>query len=187
MQPTSEAASCGPSCRAPSGPSMRATEWAAHPRFATQTLLLRSHAGFRATSAGLVARAERIEDGDPPAFESVAWTFEGWMSAMRGHEHYEESKLYPYLAWRYGTTMECLVRQHVALHRARDDVRSALRDAAAGGGAARAVARALGEHRRVLLAHLGEEESVVIPMLLELAPEEFARYYNHPIGELLPR
>ena len=105
---------------------------------------------------------------------------------MRGHEHYEESKLYPYLAWRYGTRMDCLVRQHGALHRARDDVRAALRHGIAGTASAAEVERALREHRNLLLSHLAEEESVVIPMLLELAPHEFATYYHSPIEDLLP-
>ncbi len=166
---------------------MTRPEWEAHPHYPTQTLLLRSHERFRAISRELVDSAVALPRSDPRAFESISWAFESWMSAMRSHEHYEESKLYPYLAWRYGTSMECLERQHAALHRARDEVRDALRDAKTRPHPSHDVARALTQHRRVLLAHLAEEEAAIIPMLLELAPDEFANYYERPIGELLPR
>ncbi len=173
---------CGAACRAPSGPALTRVDWLVHPRFPDQTLLLRSHQGFREISRALTERAAALPPGAAEGVASVGWQFEGWTRAMRSHEHYEEHKLYPYLARRYETTMECLVSQHGALHRAADQVRAAVSARDPGG-----LAGALDEHRRVLVAHLAEEEEVVIPMLLELAPKEFAAYLHLPIEELLRR
>lgn len=173
---------CRSACRAPDAPRIVREAWRAHERFPEQTRLLRSHEGFRAVSRELLRRVEGMPHDPVPALAPLEGTFEMWMAAMRSHERYEEGKLYPYLARRYDTTMQCLVVQHEALHRAVADVRSAFEE-----GHAPLVADALRAHRRLLVRHLDEEEEVVIPMLLELSPREFAAYVTLPIGTLMRR
>ena len=46
----------------------------------------------------------------------MADDFAWWMKGMRGHERYEERKLYPFLARRYGVSFAALERAHRMLH-----------------------------------------------------------------------
>ena len=131
--------------------------WDAHPNFPTQTLLLASHANFRRVSAHLIEHPEHS-------------LYRRWIRAMRSHEHYEERKLYPFLERRWGVSFADAIEGHEALHRLEGDVLAAF---ASGRGAS----EAMREHDEVLRAHLDLEEDLVIPMLLELRPEEFRRYY----------
>jgi hypothetical protein len=92
---------------------------------------------------------------------------------MRSHEHYEEYKLYPFLQRRFGDSTECLERGHQQLHAAVDRVRAAYT-----GLESAEISSALRAHDAVLLEHLDQEEELVIPRLLELAPDEFDAYYR---------
>jgi len=171
---------CRSPCVSPSGPSIVREAWAAHERFPAQALLLRSHASFRAVSHALVEQAG--PSGRAGGLRAIERTFEMWMAAMQNHEHYEEHKLYPYLARRYDTSMECLVGQHRSLHGAKRDVRLAFEETDPS-----LVCDALRAHRRILMRHLDEEEGIVIPMLLELEPREFDAYATLPIELLMRR
>jgi len=73
------------------------SSWTTHPNYPQQVLLLGSHRSFRATSRWLVAQA-RQGGHRSPTLASFSW----WKSAMAGHEHYEEGKLYPFLEHRWG-------------------------------------------------------------------------------------
>jgi hypothetical protein len=145
-------------------------QWRDHPRYPAQLLLVRSHAGFRAVSRHLVELAGAHERW---AADCRA-LFEAWQGSMRAHEGYEELKLYPYLACRYGVTLGALAEDHVRMHGLEREVRRAL-----GGGAADATA-ALARYDEELVAHLAREEDIVIPMLLELPADEFLRYTMLP-------
>ncbi len=175
--------SCDP-CGLPYNPVDNARDdWAEHPRFPQQALLLGSHRNFLRISDRLVADSEQLQragEQDASEIQASRWLFESWMRAMGSHEHYEEHKLYRFLAQRFGGSFGCLEEQHHALHQARDKVRDAYARADLN-----ALLAALTEHRRILRAHLDHEESVVIPLLLQLQPEEFERYYNTPISLLL--
>jgi hemerythrin-like domain-containing protein len=99
---------------------------------------------------------------------------------MGGHEGYEEGKLYPYLARRYATTLSELVGDHHALHALRDQVTEALER-----GTDREALAALCRYDDLLCEHLEREEDRVIPMLLELEPDEFTHYAHSRIDALL--
>ncbi|MFK7986498.1 MAG: hemerythrin domain-containing protein [Sandaracinaceae bacterium] len=162
-------------------PNLPRAQWRSHPRFRTQALLLGSHRNFR-----LLARdVRRLAQSRP---EPAGRRFRAWMYAMGSHEHYEESKLYPYLERRWGVSMARLVEGHEALDRCKAEVFDGFaRVQGEGSGAAGQLDRALLRLTEVLDAHLDLEEETVIPLLLELEPDEFADYYALPIGTLLAR
>jgi hypothetical protein len=141
--------------------------WDAHPHFPAQTLLLRSHQSFRSESRRLIARADSGA-GRSAVLPSFSW----WKSAMRSHEHYEESKLYPYLTHRWGLDCGPLTTGHHAL---------ATADAAVRASDGPDLVLALEAHHEVLMEHLDAEERLVIPALLALTPSEFAEYCDHPL------
>lgn len=88
---------------------------------------------------------------------------------MGGHEAYEERKLYPFLARRWGISCATAEAGHTLLGVLDTAVRSAF---SSGAG----VAKALRAHHDTLMAHLDYEEALVIPLLLALEPAEFAAY-----------
>ena len=152
-------------------------EWADHPRFPTQTLLLGGHESFRRTSRTLLRRAE--EGGDR---QGIRWVFHVWKSAMRSHERYEEHKLYPYLAHVFGISFDDARAGHEAL----GEAETAVLEAARGEGQATSeLAEALRHHDEVLVEHLALEEELVIPALLSLEPDVFERFLRQDIVRLL--
>ncbi len=161
-------------------PQLPREEWATHPHFPAHVLLLGSHENFRDINAHLVTECER---GAP--LPMLEFHYRRWIAAMRSHEAYEERKLYPFLARRFGVSSESgpiaeSERGHVALHAAHDEVVAAFSS-----GARPRVLTALRSHAAVLNAHLEQEEEMVIPALLALSPQEFREYYNAPLSLLL--
>ena len=173
-------------------PQIPRSEWEQHPHFATQTLLLGSHRGFREISRMLIEAARNGED-----VYRIEGSFHYWQSGMRGHEGYEEGKLFPYLSKKYSVSMDHLEEGHEQLHALKAEVFASFkrlagyRDTPKGdaeeAAARTAVVEALQAYDALLNEHLAEEEEWVIPMLLELEPEEFETYYRSPIGYLLRR
>ena len=170
-------------------PQIPREEWAAHPRFRSQALLLGSHANFRRVSGYLIDAASR------ESFVGLHSLFDRWIAAMRSHEAYEERKLYPYLEYRWGVSLDEARAGHEELHARADDVVEAFRSLARPAGAdepgneavPNAPLTALEAHDRTLDAHLRVEEEAVIPLLLALSPEEFERYYRSPLSMMVPR
>ena len=150
----------------PIPPKIPRAEWSQHPRFATQALLLGAHANFRRISAHLVSQAQVAAPLAP-----IADLFVRWKQAMGGHEAYEERKLYPYLARRWGVSFATAEAGHAVLGVLDSGVRSRL-------SSGRGLAEALLKHHEALLAHLDYEEELVIPLLLGLTPAEFSQYSN---------
>lgn len=150
-------------------------QWAGHPNYPRQVLLLGAHQNFRQLSRALIRWTE-----DGAAIDEVMEVFGAWKRAMRGHEAYEEHKLYPYLEARWPLSCADLRDGHEAL--AAEDRRVR---AAAEAGDRGALQDALRAHDRVLDAHLDDEEDRVIPALLALAPAEFDAYYDGDITSLL--
>lgn len=171
--------SCGP---APDSSKLPRSKWREHPRFPDQVLLVNSHEGFRSVSRRLIALAQPASRAGHDTWRAdIRWSFRSWHGAMGSHEAYEEHKLYPYLARRYRVSLAHLEADHAALHELRDDVYAALDK-----GTDDDVLRALERYHEELLAHLEREEAAVIPLLLELTPEEFRRYYHaYSVDELL--
>ncbi len=159
-------------------------QWQSHPRYPSQTLLLGSHENFRHVSRVLVDEAAAGGFVQP-----IASLYRRWISAMRSHEAYEEGKLYPYLERRFKTSVEAAAEGHEALHAAHDDVVTALdalrmEDEPRAG---EALTAALRRHDEVLRDHLEVEEDLVIPMLLDLSPDEFVEYCDESIHVLMRR
>ncbi len=149
--------------------AIKREHWESHENYPAQVLLLGSHENFRQISRILVDRVR--EFGYTAGIESL---YRRWKSAMRGHEAYEENKLYPYLAKRWGVSFDDAEAGHEAL-RVRDrDVLSAFVDPASPA----ALLDALREHDEVLVEHLRYEEDLVIPLLLELPGDEFRRVFG---------
>ena len=146
-------------------PTIARHTWREHPNFKTQALLLRSHRSFRRVSEWLLERAESGETAQ------LRMPFRHWKGAMHGHEHYEESKLYPFLERRFGVDLSELQAGHEELQRCEELVYAAFTE---GTG----LTEALREHHNALLPHLEFEEDVVIPCVLSLTAEEFEDYSN---------
>lgn len=152
--------------------------WAEHPRFATQTLLLGSHASFRRISEALLAASPATHEpasGDLVGASLAARQrmFDQWQWSMRSHEHYEEQKLYPFLRHRFGVTTAQLEAGHEDLHAIERELR-----AAADAGDETGWAAEMERYDHALDQHLGAEEDLVIPCLLALSPAEFRAYYD---------
>lgn len=164
-------------------PRIPRDQWLAHPHFPSQVLLLGSHENFRRLNRHLIDEAEQPGSSLDP----LRQLYTRWISAMRSHEGYEERKLYPYLARRWGVSFDAATAGHRALHDADhvvlDAFVAASRDATAAARAA--VVAALTHHDLVLGAHLELEEDLVIPLLLELSPAEFENYTRSSIASLL--
>ena len=153
------------------------SKWRAHPNFPGQLLLVNSHEGFRSVSRRCIDLAR---SATPPRAD-IDWAFRSWHRATGSHEAYEERKLYPYLARRYATSLGHLADDHARLHLLRDVVYARL-----SGPADDALVDALEKYDEELRAHLEREEAVVIPLLLDLPPEEFQRHYRaSSVAELL--
>lgn len=142
--------------------------WLAHPNYPHQVLLLGSHRNFRAMGQRLIHRGEA---GESRSFllNSFAW----WKSAMGGHEHYEERKLYPFLEHKWGLNCDELREGHADLAAADALVRQARTQPE--------LIDALQAHQVVLVEHLEEEERLVIPALLALERGEFELYTENPL------
>lgn len=144
-------------------------QWEKHANYPKQVLLLGSHENFRRISRLLVDRAQTF--GHAVGSESL---YHRWKSAMRGHEAYEENKLYPFLAKRWGVSFDDAEAGHEALGVWDGDIRRAFRDTSS----AAALVDALVGHHDVLIEHLRYEEDLVIPLLLELSADEFHRTFG---------
>lgn len=145
-------------------------------------LLVGSHDNFLAINDYLSEQASRV--ADPGRLEA---RYRYWIGAMRSHERYEEVKLYPYLAHRFGVSFDDALSGHEELHERHDAVLAAFVAVSphVSDASRAALVRALRAHRDTLYAHLQTEEAAVIPRLLDLSRVEFERYYALPIDVLL--
>lgn len=176
-------------------PTLPREQWEQHPHFSSQTLLLNSHEGFRRRSQWILDHLRDLDPQDGDERRRARWLarmsrdFDWWMNGMRGHERYEERKLYRFLAHRFGSDFDELEAGHRLLHVHRERVELGFQLARPGEpdepDTLASLIEELEHHRAVLIEHLRVEEDYVIPQLLELRPEEFRRYYRTPIDELL--
>lgn len=156
-------------------PRIPRAQWAQHPRYPAQVVLLDSHEAFRRRSAYLIESVDYVApDTGTDARKRARWLrrlrgeLDAWVASMKSHERYEERTLYPFLARRWGADFAALEAGHRSLDAVAGEVARAF-----GAGDHGAVRAALLHHRDVLLVHLADEEELVIPMLLELSPDEF--------------
>jgi len=154
-------------------PRLPRDEWSSHPNYPDQVLLLGSHNNFRRFSKHLVGLAAQVgRSGE------VSVLFEQWMGAMRGHEAYEERKLYPFLQQRWGVSFEHARAGHKLLHSLEHRVVSRFEEFDAQ-RVNEKLLQALSDYDRILNEHLDHEEELVIPLLLALSPEEFRAFTTH--------
>ncbi len=179
-------------------PELPRDQWVSHPRYPSQALLLGSHEGFRNMSAWVIKAVSQLDPDDPSSIRKrQRWLtryrddFAWWMTGMKAHERYEERRLYPYLARRYDVMFAHLQRGHRVLDDHQRAVRAAFADVVPGAerevAAMAALRAALTDHQRTLLEHLREEEDLILPMLLELDPDEFSALTTEPLETLLSR
>ncbi|MGO9833321.1 MAG: hemerythrin domain-containing protein [Polyangiaceae bacterium] len=139
--------------------------WERHPNIGgPPSTLLAIHDQFRAASrrlAFLIDRAplENIR-GLRRAFEPLATT-------LHHHHHAEEVMLFPMVLERTGSAPEQLVSDHQVLKSAIAAVEAALSE----GDKTKAKAT-IASFDEILVAHLGREEALVIPVLLEMTASE---------------
>jgi hypothetical protein len=156
----------------PATPRFDREAWVKHPNFPHHLLLLGSHKNFRNISKTLVTRAGLLEGEPTPLWRhDTGYLFRWWQSGMMSHEHYEERKLYPYLSQRFCVSLGVLVGDHGEIDELRTVVTKALLE-----GDTTAIRSALTSFDGTLVRHLADEEDLVIPMLLDLEPEEFRDY-----------
>jgi hypothetical protein len=155
-------------------PRIPRAQWESHPNFPRQTLLLGSHVNFRRVSQHL------IDGVSAEAVASLRSLYLRWMQAMRGHEGYEEYKLYPFLERRGGVSCGDAREGHEELHRSQVDVVARFDDSCRDANEANLVRLriALRGYDQILRDHLELEEDLVIPLLLELSRAEFNVYYH---------
>jgi 8-oxo-dGTP pyrophosphatase MutT (NUDIX family) len=145
----------------------RRAAWSRHPNFAggPASTLVAIHDEFRAASKRLIDRTGREPEG---ALAQLAGAFMPLAQTLRHHHHAEEAMLFPMVEGRTGTAPAHLVAEHEALTRAIAAVEASL-----SAGASRAHAKAaVAAFDEVLVTHLDREESLVIPVLLAMAPTE---------------
>lgn len=171
---------------------MRATDhrktWFENERFPAQALLLESHDGFLVSMGQFLDRMDQIESGESLSPRQVLrfasrldQEFRDLQWGMGCHERYEESKLYPFLDERFGSDCQRLGRQHGALHDLGAECEQLLAAAAEslkedGNLKLDTAKEKVVAYGALLEAHLEHEETLVIPLLLELSPEEFERF-----------
>lgn len=138
--------------------------WTQHPNFAgPASTLLAIHDQFRVASERLLLLVDREAD--------LAWVARAFMplaQTLHHHHHAEEEMLFPVVHRRTGTAPERLVSDHEELMSA---ITAAEESLSAGADEPRAKA-AVARFDEVLVAHLDREESLVIPVLLEMTPNE---------------
>jgi 8-oxo-dGTP pyrophosphatase MutT (NUDIX family) len=150
------------------------TRWKKHPNAAgPASTLLAIHDQFRAGSSRLQLLVEREAEVD------LAWVARAFMplaQTLHHHHHAEEEMLFPLVHRRTGTAPEMLVSDHEALTSAIEAVEASL-----SAGANKEHAKAAVAHfDEVLVAHLDREESLVIPVLLAMTPDEaWALIHGH--------
>jgi hypothetical protein len=145
----------------------REKEWRAHPNFSgpASTLLIIHHQ-FRVASERLLLFLER--EGDAlPNLGFVGRAFAPLATTLHHHHHAEEQMLFPMIAKRTGTPPSRLESDHQELTRSIEAVEKAL--VGSDNEIAMAAARAFDV---ILREHLDREEELVVPVLLEMKPDE---------------
>ncbi|KAJ3237366.1 hypothetical protein HDU81_009588 [Chytriomyces hyalinus] len=120
-----------------------------------------------------------------------------WHNNMGNHERYEESKLYPFLARRWSIDTLYLTKEHGEMHQKRDRVLALFskylnfeNNISQHGkptvtAAAKELELAMEDYDTYVCIHLQEEEEFVVPMVLELEPEEYVEFGELGLTELL--
>ena len=122
-------------------------------------MLLGIHDQFRAASAQLM---RFVAQANAPATERL---FAQLANVLHHHHHAEEDMLFPLVHRRTGVAPAQLQTDHDEMTAAISQVERAL-DASHG------VGEAITAFHDILIAHLDREEALVMPVLLEVPPDE---------------
>ncbi|KAJ3244785.1 hypothetical protein HDU78_010472 [Chytriomyces hyalinus] len=163
---------------------------------------IRSHDTFRNHSKTVL---NGIRNLNHAAFQTASGAspkvlrdqFLKWHNNMGNHERYEESKLYPFLARRWAIDTLYLTKEHGEMHQKRDQVLALFskylnfeNNPSQHGkptvtAAAKELELAMEDYDTYVRIHLQEEEEFVVPMVLELEPEEYVEFGELGLTELL--
>jgi DUF438 domain-containing protein len=140
--------------------------WRTHPNAGGPAgMLLEVHDYFRAVSAHLLSLANGAGEHGIP---TLARMFIPLAQTLHHHHHAEEAMLFPLIHRQTGTAPEQLVTDHDEMSAAITRVEAALRARTD----AEVVKSALASFHAILIAHLDREEGLVVPVLLEMTPNE---------------
>eukprot|EP01084_Bolivina_argentea_P274100 467094_1 len=163
-------------------------DWTKHESFTTQTLLIRSHRNFRSSSQRCVQfifEALKSNKNTKKQLQSIKTArnmYYSLMSSLQSHSRYEENKLFKYLEIKYNVNLSLLLEDHNTIHQLEEKCKSTLNDIIYCGQITKELLLkcliCFLEFDDVFTRHLGEEESIVIPMLMELTYKEYVIYYN---------
>ncbi len=134
--------------------------WRAHPNASGPAyMLLGIHDQFRKASAYLVEQRE---------LHAIAHVFLPLARTLHHHHHAEEAMLFPLVEKRTGVAPERLQSDHEELTDAIDAVEAGVM-ARLG---TEAIVPLIQRFHTVLVEHLDREEDLVVPVLLELTPQQ---------------
>ena len=163
-------------------------DWNKHKAFDTQTLLIRGHRNFRQSSqrcVKLISDVLKSNKNNKKTLQLIRMAqniYYSLMNALHSHSRYEENKLFKYLERKYNVDLELLLEDHDLIDRMEEICKSSLNDIITAGSTTKeSVLKALKYFIKFddnFTRHLGEEESIVIPMLLELTYKQYVQYYN---------
>jgi DUF438 domain-containing protein len=140
--------------------------WRTHPNIhGPAGMLLEIHGQFRAVSARLLALADRA---GVIGLAMLARMFGPLAQTLHHHHHAEEAVLFPLIHRQTGKAPEQLITDHDEMTAAITLVEAALRARAD----AETVKSAIASFHVILTAHLDREEALVVPVLLEMTPDE---------------
>lgn len=138
--------------------------WKRHPNIAgPASTLLMIHAQFRAASERLLLLLSK-----EPEPRRLGRVFQPLAQTLHHHHHAEEAMLFPMIERMTGVAPLELENDHRTLTDAIDDVSRHLADESSAADAQRVAAH----FNTVLIEHLDREESLVVPVLLQLSPRE---------------
>lgn len=168
--------------------------WRDHPRFDERALLLQAHDSFRnyvryiaggveavATERGGARRRRRLLARLGAHYADLQWS-------ISVHERFEERKLYPFLETSFDVSLAWLREEHDELRLVDELVQGALAHASHAGDdeleqTRLELLRALAAYSVVLDAHLVAEEDALIPLLLSMDADAFAKYRSLPVAQ----
>ena len=135
------------------------------------------HRAFRRESQLLASLIAAVPDGDIGRSRVLAAHLRWYHLGLQNHHHGEDELIWPLLHARLGTPADVLVRmegQHACVAEMLDRLMPALLawEASAGEQARERLVSELTSHRAVLLEHLDDEESQLLPLARRYLTQE---------------
>ena len=147
--------------------------WFSHPRYHQNSQMPPFHVHFRQEMQGVIHYLVKAYNGDPskPPTDNIRRshsTFVGSMRGLSGHVSIEEYACFPLYKETFpNVDLKCLYQEHNHLHELETAVKNSLADLLE--NPTKDVVSTLEvvlDYDDKLMAHLGEEEEIVVPMSL---------------------